>query len=125
MNMDSGAPPILVIDDEASLLSLLEKCLTKYGFNVDPAESGEKGIQKLDMNQYSLILTDIKMPGISGRQVLNYVKANKGNSVPVVGMSGTPWLLEDTEFDAVLAKPFPIQKVVGMITSLLKDKPSV
>jgi len=53
---------------------------------------------------YDLILTDIKMPGISGDEVLGQVKSQNKYSIPVIGMSGTPWLLEQSNFDAVIAK---------------------
>ena len=103
---------ILIIDDEQSILTLLSKSLTKNGYTVDTVENGEKGIEKIESNNYSLIFTDIKMPGLSGEQVLQYLKYIQKSVTPVVGMSGTPWLLEQSEFDAILAKPFSMKELL-------------
>ena len=103
---------ILIIDDEPLILNLLSKSLTINGYTVDTAENGEKGIKKIESNNYSLILTDMKMPGLSGEQVLQYSKNIRKNVTPVVGMSGTPWLLDQSDFDSVLAKPFSMKDLL-------------
>ncbi|MCD4674783.1 MAG: response regulator, partial [Desulfobacula sp.] len=54
--------------------NMLKLILTRNGFMVDTAESGEEGIKKIDLKNYTLTLTDIKMPGISGDQVLDYLR---------------------------------------------------
>jgi len=66
--------PILVIDDEASILMLLKRILSRNGYAVDTAMNGEDGIRKIENNEYSLILTDIEMPGIPGDQVLDHLQ---------------------------------------------------
>ena len=111
---------ILVIDDEAPILNMLKLKLTRLGFLVDTAETGEEGLKKINSNRYSLILTDIKMPGISGDRILQYLKDEKKSSIPVVGMSGTPWLLDQNNFDAILAKPCSLKETVGVINQLLE-----
>jgi len=96
---------ILVIDDEASILKLMTRSLSKHGYLVDTASNGEEGIKKIEANDYSLILTDIKMPGISGNQVFEHLRNKTKKTTPIIGMSGTPWLLNQSGFDAVLQKP--------------------
>ncbi|MBF0376566.1 MAG: response regulator [Desulfamplus sp.] len=110
---------ILVIDDELLILKLLNKLLTKIGFLVDVAENGKVGINKINQNSYDLILTDIKMPEVSGDEVLEYVKS-KNKSIPVIGMSGTPWLLELHSFDAILSKPYNNQDLVEVVNRFLQ-----
>ncbi|MCK5313379.1 MAG: response regulator [Desulfobacteraceae bacterium] len=112
LNSRTNSNPILVIDDEQPILNLLAKSLTRNGYTVDTVESGEKGIEKIEANNYSLIFTDMKMPGLSGEQVLQYLKYIQKNVTPVVGMSGTPWLLEQCDFDAVLPKPFSMKELL-------------
>lgn len=111
-NNRTNSNAILIIDDEQSILNLLSKSLTKNGYKVDTVENGEKGIEKIESNNYSLIFTDMKMPGLSGEQVLQYLKYIQKSLTPVVGMSGTPWLLENCEFDAVLPKPFSMKELL-------------
>ncbi|MAF94774.1 MAG: response regulator [Rhodospirillaceae bacterium] len=102
--------PILIIDDEIQILKLLAKSLMKDGYSVEFADDGEKGIDKIKSNKYSLVFTDLKMPGISGKEVLKYIRNIQNKLTPVVGMSGTPWLLQQNDFDAVLVKPFSIKE---------------
>lgn len=112
---------ILVIDDEVPILNMLKKLLTRTGFLVDTAESGEEGIKKINSNNYALILTDIEMSGISGDKILHYVKNEKKSSIPVFGMSGTPWLLDQSDFNAVLPKPFSLKETVRVINHLITE----
>jgi CheY-like chemotaxis protein len=108
---------ILIVDDEKGILELLRKSLSKNGFSVDIdlAESSEEGIKKIHNTPYDLIITDIKMPGMSGNEFCDYVKNNVEQSIPIIAMSGTPWLLGNSNFDAVLAKPFSLRDLLGMV----------
>ena len=115
-----GIDPILIIDDELSILNLLSKSLTRNGYTVDTVENGEKGIKKIKANNYSLIFTDIKMPGLSGTQVLQHLRHVQNNLTPVVGMSGTPWLLDQSDFDAVLAKPFSLKELLKVTRQFIE-----
>jgi len=111
---------ILIIDDEPMILKLLSIILCDIGFKVDVATSGEAGIKKIELNGYDLILTDIKMPEISGEDVLKYSRNSKNPSTPIIGMSGTPWLLNSSLFNAVLEKPFLKKELFSHIERLLK-----
>ncbi len=111
---------ILVIDDEKALLELFHRILTKFGFVVDVAESAEEGIKKNHTITYDLILTDIKMPGMSGNDLLKYVKDNMRQSIPIIAMSGTPWLFENSGFDAVIAKPFCNEELLKLISQFVQ-----
>lgn len=97
---------MLVVDDEASILKLLSNVLHRRGIKVDTAESGRDGLTMIKDKSYDLVITDLKMPGFTGRDFLTEIRRIKGAALPVIGMSGTPWMLENTEFDAVLVKPF-------------------
>ncbi len=111
---------ILIIDDEKVLLEMLHQRLTKFGFAVDVAENAEEGIKKIHETRCDLILTDIKMPGMSGNDFLKYVKDNMRQSIPIVAMSGTPWLFETSSFDAVIAKPFCKEDLLTVISQFIQ-----
>ncbi len=113
---------ILIIDDEPMILKLLSKILNFSNFKVDTATSGEAGIKKIELNGYDLILTDIKMPGISGQGVLEYSRNSKKSSTPIIGMSGTPWLVKSNLFNGVLAKPFTKEELFSSIAEVIKIK---
>ncbi len=112
---------ILVIDDELPVLNMLKLILTRDGFMVDTAENGEEGIKRIESKNYALILTDIKMPGISGDQVLDYLRNKINRLTPVIGMSGTPWLLNQSDYDAVLPKPCSMKETLVLINQLITE----
>ncbi|WDP90199.1 MAG: response regulator [Desulfobacter sp.] len=110
---------ILVIDDEAGILEVMAGIMAGKGIEVHTAVDGEQGLEKLRDHSYHMVITDLKMPGISGTQVLERTRRLKGNGLPVVAMSGTPWLAGDAPFDAVLAKPFVWDTLFGVIRTLV------
>jgi len=113
--------PILLIDDEASILKVLKRTLTRNGYDVDIATNGEEGIRKIENNEYSLILTDMKMNGITGDEIFDYLRNTIKKTTPIVGMSGTPWLLEHIGFDAVLPKPYYMKELLDLVSQLTKQ----
>ncbi|MBI9110911.1 response regulator [Maridesulfovibrio ferrireducens] len=66
---------ILVIDDEKATLNMFKMLLSVYGHEVLTAENGEIGIELFDTEKPDLVMTDIKMPGVDGLQVLGRIKA--------------------------------------------------
>jgi len=112
---------ILIIDDEKMLLELFRRILTTYGFAVDVAESAKQGIKKIHTIKYNLIFTDIKMPGMSGHELFDYVKKNVDQAIPIIAMSGTPWLLKNSNFDAVIAKPFCKEEMLDMVHQFIQE----
>ncbi|MBI1821243.1 MAG: sigma-54-dependent Fis family transcriptional regulator [Nitrospirae bacterium] len=65
---------ILVVDDEVNMRALFEKILGKEGYEVETASTGEEAIQRLEKETFDLIISDLKMPGIDGSQVLKKAK---------------------------------------------------
>ena len=118
--MDILSNGILVVDDELPIREMLEMVLHQFGYSVDTAENGQKAMEKIDHTAYDLIITDLKMPIKSGKELLEYVKAEKNLSVPVIGMSGTPWLLEHIGFDAVLVKPFLMLELRNLVKQVIR-----
>ncbi len=75
---------ILIIDDEQATLDMLSMLLEAYGYSVLTASNGETGVQTYDKNRPDIVLTDIKMPGMDGIQVLQKIKEIDTNSEVVV-----------------------------------------
>lgn len=78
---------ILVIDDEEKILKLLRIQLSKAGYDVKEAKSGKEAFSMLKKQTFETIICDIKMPGISGVEVLEYIK-KKHNTIPVIILTG-------------------------------------
>jgi DNA-binding response OmpR family regulator len=110
---------VLVIDDETAILKMIARFLSIKGYQVDTADSGEKGLEKLQTDEYHLVLTDMVMGKMSGDQVLENVRNLKGEDIPVIAMSGTPWLMDGHQFDGVLPKPSSLKTLVETIQNCL------
>lgn len=78
---------ILVIDDERSIRNLMQEILEDEGHSVDVAEDGAKGVEMADKEKYDVIFCDIKMPNLSGEEVLDTLH-EKGIETPVIMISG-------------------------------------
>jgi len=109
---------ILVIDNEESILLMITMALAKYGFNVEIAADGMEGIKKFDEGHFDLVITDILMPGLNGNGVARHIRNSESKYTPVIAISGTPWLVENGDFDAVLPKPVSIQTLVDTVKNL-------
>ena len=114
---------VLVIDDEKGILQIIRQALTKFGHNVETATDGLEGIRKFDDGSFDIVITDIRMPGIDGNGVVKHIRKSDKQSIPVIAISGTPWLMENNAFDMVLPKPFPLKKLVESIGSLVTVPP--
>src|SRR6056297_1236452 len=78
---------ILVIDDERSIRNTLKDILEYEKYEVDLAEDGKKGINKVKQGEYDIVLCDIKMPGLDGIEVLEQIHS-LASDTPVVMISG-------------------------------------
>lgn len=115
---------ILVIDDEESIAQSVKMALTRAGHNVSAATGGPEGIDMYDEGSFDLVITDMCMPGMDGSDVARHIrrsgKASGEIPTPIIGMSGTPWLMSENCFDALLVKPFSSKDLHGMIDRLTR-----
>ena len=79
-------PTILIIEDEAKMRRLLELNLGDDGFKILSAGDAETGLKLLESEPVHLVLTDLKLPGISGLQLLQTAK-QQNPTLPIVVMT--------------------------------------
>ncbi len=77
-------PKILIIDDDTSLRRVLEYNLQEAGYRVLSAASGEEGLRLFAEEAPELVITDMKMPGMDGMQVLKCIKANSPDTLVII-----------------------------------------
>ena len=78
---------ILIIDDERAIRTTLKDILSYESHEVDLAQDGFEGLEKLTNNKYDIVLCDIKMPKMDGLEVLSEIIA-KDMDIPVIMISG-------------------------------------
>ncbi|MEO5567217.1 MAG: sigma-54 dependent transcriptional regulator [Gemmatimonadaceae bacterium] len=86
MTETGSKPTVLIIDDESSILESLEILLRNSGFNPVTAHGGKKGLEMIDQASPDIILTDIRMPVVTGVEILAAAKAALPD-VPVILMT--------------------------------------
>jgi len=72
--MDRFEKSILVVEDDEEMRSLLKDFLKGEGFDVDSADNGSEAFRKLARGVFNLIITDVKMPGLNGLDILPGIK---------------------------------------------------
>ncbi len=92
-------PQVLVIDDDAVVGRSFDRVLSRKGYEVSTALTGEEGLKNIDSTEYDVVFTDIKMPGMDGLEVAERIKA-KCPWTPVVVITG--YGTEENEAEASL-----------------------
>jgi CheY-like chemotaxis protein len=121
----SPAKQILVVDDETFLRKLLFDLLTDAGHQVDTAEDGAVGWQKLQTKQYDLLITDHKMPRVTGVALVQKIRAAQ-MTLPTIMVTATPpENIEELQLTAVLEKPFGIKELVRVVDDALHQQSQI
>jgi two-component system nitrogen regulation response regulator GlnG len=110
---------ILVADDEESMRWVLSKALKKKGFTVDLARDGEEALRLIQANAYDLAVLDIKMPGLSGLELLDRVREQKGDLLVVImtaeaSMKNAVEAMKRGAYDYI-TKPFDLDVIDAII----------
>ncbi len=113
-----GVCSVLVIDDEPMICDVIQQALGRADFRVETAGDAFAGIAKFDEGVFDVVITDVQMPKGDGYVVVRHIRNSVRSDTPVIGLSGTPWLLKDDCFDRVMEKPFKINQMVDTVRSL-------
>lgn len=114
---------VLILDDEYLIADILSFALEDEGILTVTAGRGQKALEILDRERPDLIITDFMMPGMTGIEFAEAVRARESNqNVPMILMSGAQAHLGAERpdlFVEVLAKPFDIDAVLKKVKALL------
>jgi len=126
MAADQRPPRILVVDDERSMRELLAIVLRREGYEVLLAENGRAAIGLLEREPVDLLISDIKMPDMSGVDVL---RAAKGIDPDILGIMITAFASTDTAVEAMrlgacdyLSKPFDIDLLKMKVREKIENR---
>ena len=112
---------ILVVDDNIFLRTLVSEMLSRLGFDVSSADSGENGLSVFLRNRFDMVFSDYEMPGMDGVAFACSIK-KFSPFTPVVIMTGagrqTVLSRESTAVDEVISKPFTLAEIDETIRNL-------
>ena len=103
---------LLVVDDEPKICHLIEELLKLEGYRVDVSFSGMEALQMIKKNEYQMLLTDLKMPGIDGLELIKKAKKEcpEIRTIMVTGYATVSNAVESLRhgIDDYITKPFNI-----------------
>ncbi len=117
----------LVVDDEPAVSELLARFLAEDGHVVDIATSGDEVITRSDLGKYDVILLDVKMPGVKGTQIFDYIRQLPGNAASrVLFVTGDTTDMTTQDFIAatgspMLAKPFTLEELRASVQRIARQ----
>ena len=117
---------ILVVDDEKYILDFFVEVLQMYPVEVDTACDGRAAMDMMQLHEYDLIITDFKMPQMSGRELFEWIKEHRPHLAPrIVFVTGDTVSPETRSFfestaNRYLAKPFRIEEVREVVQQTLE-----
>lgn len=119
---------ILVVDDEKDILELIDYNLTKNGYRVKTAISGEDALELIKENGYDLLILDLMLPGIDGLDLCKIIKADRNKSnLPVIMVTAKTEEADkvaglEIGADHYVTKPFSPRELLAIVKATLRRK---
>jgi DNA-binding response OmpR family regulator len=118
------AKHVLVIEDEPQMRSMLTDNLEFEGYRVTAVASGEEALQAVATRHFSLLLVDVMLPGISGFEVCQQLRA-RGKHVPIVVLTARTGEQDrvrglDLGADDYVSKPFSVSELLARVRALVR-----
>ncbi len=117
------AKAILIVDDNPNMSTLLSEMLEVFDYESVRASDGSQALEELEKKTFSMVITDMRMPNMTGLELIEKVK-QKFPKLPVVLISGysvdsSEVTDENIKPDGFLAKPFMMSDIEKLLNSLL------
>jgi signal transduction histidine kinase/DNA-binding response OmpR family regulator len=118
---------ILVVDDDPSTVRALEAVFRYRGYSVRGAGSGEQALAEVERHQPDLLILDLRMPGLSGHDVIRRLKEDQGTAdIPILVLTGSAGPEEQSQAlgmgaRSVITKPFSENQITSLVREILRD----
>jgi len=121
--MENQSETILVVEDDRNILDAIERKLTKEGFKVIKAMNGKEALEKFYAHQPNLVLLDLMLPLVDGKEILKEIRSQYDTPIIVV-------TAREEEVDRILGlelgaddyitKPFSLPELVARVRAVLR-----
>jgi DNA-binding NtrC family response regulator len=124
----ADAPPLhlLLVDDEAGFREAIAERLAEHGFHVEQAGSGEQALERLNDFAFDVLITDLRLPGVDGRRVLDEAFSRYPEIIAIVitGFGTVREAVEVTQLGAegFITKPFQFEELQHALTVALEKR---
>ena len=130
MNQTQPRARVLVVDDEADLVRILQFGLEAIGYQVETASDGQEGLKKARELKPDIILLDLMLPKLDGYKVCRLLKFDERyKNIPIIILSartqeGDQLLAMEMGANRFVTKPYDFAEVLSHIETLLKSVPT-
>lgn len=127
--MPSGSKHILVVEDDVEVVEVVRMVLGTKGYDITASHNGEEGLAALEQFRPDMIITDLRMPGMSGMEFIKHVRANPDTAdIPILVISSLGSNVDKPDSfwsmglgsDDFLSKPFDPLGLLGRVEYLLR-----
>lgn len=114
---------VLIVEDEAEIVSFLKPELMYEGYEVDCADDGRAGFEKIQNGNYDIVLLDIMLPSLNGIEICRRVR--KFSNIPIIMLTARDQIADkvtglDTGANDYLTKPFSIEELLARMRCVLR-----
>lgn len=130
MNETQPRARVLVVDDEADLVRILQFGLESMGYHVESASDGQEGLKKAREMKPDIILLDLMLPKLDGYKVCRLLKFDERyKSIPIIILSartqeGDQALAMEMGANRFITKPYEFTEILSQMEALLKSVPT-
>ena len=123
---ESAQQHLLLVDDEQGFREVIAERLADQGFRVEQAGSGEEALARLNEFAFDIMVTDLRLPGVDGRQVLDEAFARYPDIIAIVitGFGTVREAVEVTRLGAegFITKPFQFEELLHELNAALEKR---
>jgi DNA-binding NtrC family response regulator len=120
---------ILIIEDDEEMRSLLEDILSEEGFQTESVSNGSEGLRKVTQEPFDLILTDIRMPGLTGLDILPVIRRLRPEApvIVITAFGNEEIRRRSVEKGATgyLEKPIHMDKLKALVHEMVSSKGNI
>ena len=119
--------PILLVEDERPLRTIIKRNLEQRGYHVVEATSGAEAVAALRAGMPALLLLDVNLPDMTGWDVLRALPADVRRALPTIALSAVapqPKRLQEFAEVGFLHKPFPLDALLRLVAEKVRGEPA-
>ena len=113
---------VLAVDDDPSILAVIKDILSKSGYTISVVPDGAEAIQRLEMDTFDLVITDLRMPEMSGPELITYLRRHQTYTrIPIVVLAtgADSADLGNLKVYARVSKPFMPKTLLNAVAALI------